>query len=120
MVTNLDAHSALDHQVELLAGMGGGVNGLILQFLGILVGDPVGGCQLLAEHGGHILNGDAVLTGGYQTLALAGNGVYACNFYAEKFFNRQLDFRLVRVVLYDERVLYQQQQLFCYLSIDPC
>ena len=53
----------------------GGVDGQILQFRGILVSDPVGGSQLLAEHGSHILDGNAVLAGGGETLAPAGDGI---------------------------------------------
>ena len=75
MVAHLDLQGALDHQIELLAGVGGGVDGLVLQLLRILVGDPVGGGQLLAEHGGQVLDGDAVLTGGDQTLVLPGDGI---------------------------------------------
>ena len=77
VISHLDPHSAADHQVKFLTGVGGGVDGLVLQLGRVLVGDPVRGRQLLAEHGRHILNGDAVLTGGDQTLALPGNGVAA-------------------------------------------
>jgi hypothetical protein len=50
--------------------------------------------------------------------ALTGNGVYACNFNAEKFFNSQLDFRLVRVVLYDERVLFISDTVITFFGED--
>ena len=75
VVTNLNAHSTLDHQIKLLSGVGGGVNRLVLQLFGILIGDPIGGRQLLAEHGCHILDGDAILAGGNQALAPAGHGI---------------------------------------------
>ena len=55
--------------------MGGGVDGLILQFFGIFISDIVGGRQLLSEHRSKILNGDAILTGSHQTLTTTGNGI---------------------------------------------
>ena len=66
---------AADDQVELLAGVGGGVDGLILLLGGIFVLHPVGLGQLVAEHGRKILDGDAVLLGGGQALAPARDGV---------------------------------------------
>ena len=75
MLAHPDPHGALDHQVEFLTGVGGGVDGLILQLGRILIGNPVRGGQLLMEHTGQILNGDAVLAGGDKALALPGHGV---------------------------------------------
>ena len=75
VVADLNLHGALDDQVEFLTVMGGGVDGQVLQLGGVLVGDPVGGSKLLTEHGSHVLDGDAILAGGHQTLTPAGNGV---------------------------------------------
>ena len=75
VIADADAHGTLDHQVKFLTGMGGGVDGLILQLLIIFIGDPVGGGELFAEHGGHVLNGDAVFAGSGQALTFPGNGI---------------------------------------------
>ena len=75
VLAHFDLQSAPDDEVKLLTGVGGGVDGLILQLLGILVGDPVGGGQLLAEHGRQVLDGDTVLAGGDQALVLPGDGI---------------------------------------------
>ena len=75
VVAHLDAHSALNDQIELLTGMGGGMDGKVLQLLRILIGDPVGSCQLLAKHRCHILNGNAVLAGSHQTFSPAGYSI---------------------------------------------
>ena len=68
-----DAHTqgAGDDEVEFLAGVGGGVDGLILQLCGVLVGDPVGRRHLLAEQRRHVLDDDAVLHGGHEALVPA-------------------------------------------------
>ena len=75
MLTYLDAHSALQHDIELLAVMGGGMDRFILQFFGVFVGNVVRSSQLLAEHGGQILNGNAIFAGSYQAFAPTGNGI---------------------------------------------
>ena len=75
VLTNLDAHGTLQHNIELLAVMGGGVNGFILKFFGILVGNIVGSRQFLTEHRCQILDGDTIFTGSDQALAPAGNSV---------------------------------------------
>ena len=60
---------------KFLAAVGGGVDGLMLQLLGILIGDPIRRRQLLPEHCRHILNGDAVLAGRHRTHAPARHRV---------------------------------------------
>ena len=75
MIPHSDPHGSFDHQVKFLTGVGGGADGLILQLRRILIGDPVGGSQLLMEESRHVLNGDAVLAGSDQSLSLAGHGV---------------------------------------------
>ena len=74
-----DAHQQLagEDQVELLAGVGVGVDGLVLQLLGIAVGDPEGLGDLLAEQRRQVADLDALLAGGDGGLALAGDGVGA-------------------------------------------
>jgi len=71
MLADADLERALEHEVEFLSGVGRRVDGLVLQVLGILVGDPVGRGQLLAEHRREILDDDAVLLGRGETFAAA-------------------------------------------------
>jgi hypothetical protein len=75
VVADADLERALEHEVELLPGVGRRVDGLVLQVLGILVGDPVGRGQLLAEHRREVLDDDAVLLGRGETLAAARDRV---------------------------------------------
>ena len=75
MLAHPDFHGALDDHVELLTGVGDGVDGLFLQLRVIFVSTPIRSCQLVLEHGGHVLDGDAVLRGGDGALAAAGDGV---------------------------------------------
>ena len=63
VIAHAHAHRALDNKVKFLTGVGGGVDGLVLELLGILIRDPVGRGQLLAEQRRHVLDGDAVLAG---------------------------------------------------------
>ena len=60
---------------KFLAAVGGGVDGLMLQLLGILIGDPVGRGQLLAEQRCHVADGDAVFGGGDEAAAPACDAV---------------------------------------------
>ena len=55
--------------------MGGGVDGLVLQLLGILIRDPVRRGQLLPEQRRHVADGDAVLGGGDEAAALSRDAV---------------------------------------------
>ena len=73
------AHQQLagEDQVKFLAGVGVGVDGLVLQLLGIAVGDPEGLGDLPGEHGREAGDLDALLAGGDGGLALAGDGVGA-------------------------------------------
>jgi hypothetical protein len=50
--------------------------------------------------------------------ALAGNGVYACNLNAENLFDCQLDFRLIRVFLYDERIFLIRDTVVTFFGED--
>ena len=72
-----DAHAErpLHDEVKFLSGMRRGVDGLALQLLGILIGDPIRRRQLLPEHCRHVLNGDAVLAGRYRAHAPARHRV---------------------------------------------
>ena len=72
-----DAHTErpLHDEVKFLAGVRRGVDGLALQLLGILIGDPIRRRQLLAEHCRHVLNGDAVLAGRHRAHAPARHRV---------------------------------------------
>ena len=75
VLANADTQGTLQNQVEFLTVVGDGVDGLVLKFLIIFISNIVGGSQLPAEHGSHVLDGDAILAGGGQTLALTGDGV---------------------------------------------
>ena len=75
VLADAHAHRALHDEVKFLAGVRRGVDGLALQLLGILIGDPIGRGQLLPEHCRHILNGDAVLAGRHRAHAPARHRV---------------------------------------------
>ena len=75
VVADAHAHRALEHKIKFLAAVGGGVDGLMLQLLGILIGDPVGRGQLLAEQRCHVADGDAVFGGGDEAAAPACDAV---------------------------------------------
>ena len=75
MVAHADPQGALQHQVELVALVGGGGDGLGLLGFGIGIADVVGVRQAVFEQGRHVLNQNAVLIGGGDALALAGDGV---------------------------------------------
>ena len=75
VVADAHAHRALEHEIKFLAAVGGGVDGLMLQLLGILIGDPVGRGQLLAEQRCHVADGDAVFGGGDEAAAPACDAV---------------------------------------------
>ena len=68
MFTYLDLQLAGEDDVELLAGVGGEVDGPVLLGLVVLVGDVVGLRQLVAEVGGQVADGDALLLGGLADL----------------------------------------------------
>ena len=75
MVAHLHLQRAGNDQVEFLAGMGGHVNGPVLQLRQIVVFYPIGLGHLPPEHGGQVLNLNAPLPGGGHAPALAGHGV---------------------------------------------
>ena len=57
--------------------MGNGVDGQCLELLGVFVGNPIRGRELLTEEGGHILNGYSVLARRGKSLAPARYGISA-------------------------------------------
>ena len=71
MLADAHAQSAGNDEVKFLAGVGSGVDRLVLQVRRILVSDPVGGRHLLAEQRRHVLDDDAVLHGGHEALVPA-------------------------------------------------
>ena len=64
-----------EHQVELVTGVGGQVDGLGLQILGIGIQHAVWLDELAAEHGGKAGDLDALLAGGQLALAGARDGI---------------------------------------------
>ena len=74
-VTDANTHRALDHHIELLTCVSDGVDGSVLQLLRVLIGYPIRGRQLLSEHRCHVLNSYAVLAGGGESLASAGDRI---------------------------------------------
>jgi len=75
MLADLHLQGALVHKVELLTGMGGQMDGLILLLRQIVVAHPIGLGDFLTEHGRKVLNADAAFLGGGDAAILAGDGV---------------------------------------------
>ena len=68
MVTHAHAEGALDNKVELLTGVGRGMDRFALQLGRIRIGDPIRRGHLFAEERRHVLNDDTVLHGGDKAL----------------------------------------------------
>ena len=75
IVAHLNFQRAGKNIVKFLAGVGGGVDGLILQFGVVGIADEIGLRNLFAEHGGQVADIDALLLGRHLRRALAGNGI---------------------------------------------
>ena len=75
MLADLHLQLAADHQVELLAGVGSKLDGLVLLGGIVLIANPVGLSDLVPELGSQVGDVDAVLLGGLLAAALTGNGV---------------------------------------------
>ena len=75
MLPHLNLHLAGEDDVELLARVGGEMDGHALLGLVVVVGAVVGLGQLVAEQGGQVGDLDARLLGGLLALPPAGDGV---------------------------------------------
>ena len=75
VVAHLHLQRAAEDQVEFLAGVRGGVDGLVLLLGVVIVAHPVGLGDLLAELGRQVLNADAALLRGGDAAALARDRV---------------------------------------------
>ena len=75
VLPHLDLQLAGEDDVELLARVGGEMDGHALLGLVVLVGAVVGLRQLVAEEGGQVADLDARLLGGLLALPPAGDGV---------------------------------------------
>ena len=75
VVADLHLEPSAYDEVEFLAGVLGGMYGLVLKLFAVLVGDVIGLCKLVHEHGRHVLDLDAFLFCCVLSVALAGDRV---------------------------------------------
>ena len=75
VVTHAHAEGSLDNKVELLTGVGRGMDRFALQLGRIRIGDPIRRGHLFAEERRHVLNDDTVLHGGDKALIPPVHGV---------------------------------------------
>ena len=72
---HLHLHGPGQDVVKFLAGVGGGVDGLVLQGWVVGIADEIRFRNLLAEHGGQVADVDALLPCRHLARAFAGDGV---------------------------------------------
>ncbi len=75
MVTDLNFHAALEHEVELLAGVRRRVDRFLLLLRRVLVANPVGLGELVLEHRREVLDQDALLFRRHLALAVSRHRV---------------------------------------------